>query len=102
MLPASVGSFDSVRLSAHCAQDDSVFFCRLSALRMKACFRLRPTGVLRGFDDVRNAIDREKQFKGWRRSKKIALIESRNPRWQDLTEKWGWKMASPGESIKGR
>ena len=41
---------------------------------------------LEGFDDVRNAIDREKQLKGWRREKKIALIEARNPRWQDLAE----------------
>ena len=53
-----------------------------------------------GFD-IRRAIDREKQLKGWRRSKKIALIESRNPRWEDLAEKWGWKMAFPRESIKG-
>jgi putative endonuclease len=55
-----------------------------------------------GFDDVRKAIDREKQLKGWRRSKKIALIQSQNPRWQDLAEKWGWKMAFAGESIKAR
>lgn len=55
-----------------------------------------------GFDDVRNAIDREKQLKGWRRSKKIDLIASCNPRWEDLAEKWGWKMAFPGESIKAR
>jgi putative endonuclease len=55
-----------------------------------------------GFDDIRNAIDREKQLKGWRRSKKIALIESKNPRWEDLAEKWGWKMAFAAESIKGR
>jgi putative endonuclease len=55
-----------------------------------------------GFDDVKKTIDREKQLKGWRRSKKIALIESRNPRWQDLAEKWGAQMAFPGESIKGR
>jgi len=33
-----------------------------------------------------NAIEREKQIKGWRRSKKIALIESVNPRWEDLAE----------------
>lgn len=52
------------------------------------------------FDDVLNAIDREKQLKGWRRSKKIALIESLNPRWQDLAEKWGAQMAFPGQSIK--
>ena len=54
------------------------------------------------FDDVRKAIDREKQIKGWRRSKKIALIQSRNPRGEDLAEKWGWKMAFAGQSIKGQ
>jgi putative endonuclease len=35
------------------------------------------------------AIDREKEIKGWRRSKKIKLIESTNPRWNDLAERWG-------------
>jgi putative endonuclease len=34
------------------------------------------------------AIDREKEIKGWRRSKKIKLIESMNPRWDDLAENW--------------
>ena len=33
------------------------------------------------FDNVLKAISREKQLKGWRRSKKIALIEEVNPRW---------------------
>ena len=33
------------------------------------------------FDEVVRAINREKQLKGWRRSKKIALIESLNPHW---------------------
>jgi putative endonuclease len=33
------------------------------------------------FDDVHKAIGREKQLKGWRRARKIALIESVNPRW---------------------
>jgi putative endonuclease len=36
------------------------------------------------YPDPRSAIAREKQLKGWRRSKKIALIESLNPRWLDL------------------
>ena len=36
--------------------------------------------------DVRSAIAREKQIKGWLRSKKIALIESMNPEWKDLSE----------------
>ncbi|PTU31832.1 endonuclease [Stenotrophobium rhamnosiphilum] len=34
--------------------------------------------------DVREAIDREKQIKSWRREKKIALIESVNTGWTDL------------------
>ena len=54
------------------------------------------------FDDVHKAIAREKQLKGWRRERKIALIESKNPRWEDLSEKWGAQMAFPGQSIKAR
>lgn len=38
--------------------------------------------------DVKAAITREKQIKGWVRSKKIALIETANPEWQDLSEGW--------------
>lgn len=34
--------------------------------------------------DVRAALEREKQLKGWRRSKKNALIETANPEWKDL------------------
>ena len=54
------------------------------------------------FDDVHKAIGREKQLKGWTRAKKIALIESKNPRWEDRAEKWGAQMAFAGESIKAR
>lgn len=38
------------------------------------------------FDHILNAIEREKQIKGWLRSKKINLIESGNPEWEDLYE----------------
>jgi putative endonuclease len=38
------------------------------------------------FQDIEQAIAREKQLKGWRRSKKEALIESLNPQWQFLNE----------------
>jgi len=38
------------------------------------------------FDDMIDAITREKQIKGWLRNKKIALIESKNPGWKDLYE----------------
>jgi putative endonuclease len=36
------------------------------------------------FSSRQEAIDREKQLKGWRRSKKVALIEAENPEWRDL------------------
>jgi putative endonuclease len=39
------------------------------------------------FSDIRSAIAHEKQIKGWRREKKIALIQSENPRWEDLGKK---------------
>ena len=38
--------------------------------------------------NVESAIAREKQLKGWVRSKKIALIESMNPQWVDLSQGW--------------
>jgi putative endonuclease len=34
------------------------------------------------------AIAREKEIKGWRRSKKIKLIEGMNPKWEDLAKNW--------------
>jgi putative endonuclease len=39
-------------------------------------------------NDVRTAIAREKQIKGWLRAKKVALIESVNPSWDDLSADW--------------
>ena len=38
------------------------------------------------FNNIEDAIRREKQIKGWVRKKKIALIESINPEWKDLFE----------------
>jgi putative endonuclease len=40
------------------------------------------------FGDIRDAIAREKQIKGWTRLRKIALIESVNPKWEDLAADW--------------
>ncbi|MEP1151292.1 MAG: GIY-YIG nuclease family protein [Balneola sp.] len=39
-------------------------------------------------DDIGRAIEREKQLKGWTRQKKVALIESINPTWKDLSKDW--------------
>ena len=38
------------------------------------------------FGDVRDAIAREKQLKGWVRSRKVRLIEQKNPTWEDLAD----------------
>ena len=51
------------------------------------------------FGEVQKAINREKQLKGWRRSKKNALIESVNPRWLDLAREWFPWMRDSG--VKG-
>ena len=37
-------------------------------------------------NDIKDAITREKQLKGWLRNKKIELIESFNPTWRDIAE----------------
>ena len=38
--------------------------------------------------DVRSAIQREKELKGWLRRKKNALVETMNPDWHDLSQDW--------------
>ncbi len=40
--------------------------------------------------DIRDAIQREKSRKRWRRDWKIALIESMNPHWEELFRGTGW------------
>lgn len=40
------------------------------------------------YPDPRSAIAREKELKGWRRDKKITLIEAENPDWRDLSDGW--------------
>jgi len=41
------------------------------------------------FKYVNNAIAREKQIKAWTCAKRLALIKTTNPTWQDLAEDWG-------------
>src|SRR5579872_612766 len=43
------------------------------------------------FQFVGNAIAREKQIKAWTRAKRISLIKTLNPAWQDIAEGWGEK-----------
>ena len=41
------------------------------------------------FGNVREAIRREKEIKTWSRAKKIALVNTKNPNWDDLAREWG-------------
>ena len=43
---------------------------------------------LEHFRNVNDAIACEKKLNGWRRSRKIALIEQTNPRWLNLSDDW--------------
>ena len=45
------------------------------------------------FDGIEIAIEREKQFKGWKRAKKDALVVKANPRWEDLS--WQFEREQP-------
>ncbi len=53
------------------------------------------------FQDVHNAIEREKEIKGWLRIKKIALIVSTNPAWKDLSLQWYERHAFQPEAAVG-
>ncbi|MFH1530955.1 MAG: GIY-YIG nuclease family protein [Pseudomonadota bacterium] len=53
-----------------------------------ARYRISRLVHIEEFGDVLDAIRREKELKGWRRHKKIALIERDNPEWKDLSMDW--------------
>lgn len=54
-------------------------------------------------DDVTQAIAREKEIKGWLRTKKLALIDEMNPNWEDLSAEWFTELATnPGLADVGR
>jgi putative endonuclease len=44
------------------------------------------------FEHVETAIRRETEIKKWRREKKLALIEGKNPTWEYLAANWGDKV----------
>jgi putative endonuclease len=49
------------------------------------------------YRQTEDAIARERQIKGWRRSKKNALVETMNPTWADLS---GIGETSKGPSLR--
>ncbi|HTZ83433.1 MAG TPA: GIY-YIG nuclease family protein [Candidatus Acidoferrales bacterium] len=52
-------------------------------------YRVHRLVYFQTFHNIGDAIARETELKKWRREKKIALIEERNPTWEDLAEGWG-------------
>ena len=61
-------------------------------------YRVHRLVYFKGFQYVNNAIRREKVIKGWVRRRKIALIESINPTWEDLSEGWFEKVEVAGKA----
>jgi len=49
-------------------------------------YRLNTLVLVEEFQYVDEAIAREKEIKGWRRSKKDALVEASNPTWADMAD----------------
>ncbi len=63
------------RLEQHEQGRNGAFTHRYNARRLVYCESCR---------DVRDALRREKQLKGWSRARKLELIEAVNPEWRDL------------------
>ena len=53
-----------------------------------ARYRITRLAYFESCTDIMSAIAREKQIKSWRREKKLALIQGKNPGWDDLAEEW--------------
>jgi len=49
-------------------------------------YRIHRLVYFKVFGQIRQAIAREKEINAWRREKKVALIESVNPTWEDLAQ----------------
>ena len=67
------------RVAEHRAGTSNTFIGRYKVTRLIYCEETT---------DIRDAIQREKQIKGWARKKKLELIATVNPRWDDLSEGW--------------
>jgi putative endonuclease len=80
VLYVGVTGFLMPRVLRHRSGEGGTFTRRYNAQRLV---------YFQSFHNVGDAIARESEIKNWRREKKIALIEERNPTWEDLAQGWG-------------
>jgi putative endonuclease len=80
VLYVGVTGFLMARVLRHRAGEGGVFTQRYQVHRLI---------YFASFRNVGDAIARETEIKKWRRQKKVALIEERNPTWEDLSQGWG-------------
>jgi putative endonuclease len=59
-----------------------------SGSRFTAKYNVNRLVYVEETSDIMAALNREKQLKGWIRRKKVVLIESLNPEWNNLSEGW--------------
>ena len=90
MLYTGVTGDSDMRISRHKAKLTDGFTKRYNMCRLV---------YFETFGDIRDAIAREKQIKGWLRTKKVALIELVNPEWRDLVPEWMQKSRSVKELL---
>jgi putative endonuclease len=61
---------------------------RAGKVEFTAKYQIHRLVYVESTNDIRVALQREKQLKGWTRKRKIELIISLNPAWEDLAEGW--------------
>ncbi|MBS1801270.1 MAG: GIY-YIG nuclease family protein [Acidobacteria bacterium] len=68
------------------------------ATSFTARYNIRSLVYYESYESVSRAIARETELKGWLRNKKVQLIVSINPTWQDLSRDWGKSITKFDES----
>lgn len=81
------------RLLTHKRKELNGFTCKYSVNRLIHYEEFRYINI---------AIAREKEIKGWRRSKKLALVKSSNPEFNDLAQDWYSKEDLRNQQEKAR
>ena len=62
--------------------------CRFYHGSHTALYRIDRLVYFEEHPNAASMVARERQLKGWRRDRKIELIERENPQWKDLAKDW--------------